>query len=103
MLSNPLIALRRPPRLRAIAWGAALALLLAGFAQASHFHKDERAHATTTHLQCLLCLHVDRWGGPPDPPRPAPPTLGLLAPIVTVAASIAGREIPHAYHARGPP
>lgn len=99
----PLHSLRHRPMRRVVTVLAALALFLAGFAQASHYHKDESARGSPTHLQCLLCLHVDRWAGAPDVPAAAGPSVGAHTLIVRQPVSFDSHSCSHCYDARGPP
>jgi hypothetical protein len=95
--------MRRWPLRRLIALVAVCALFGASLAQAAHFHKNEGARGADTHLQCLLCVHADRWAGPPDLPQHTRPTLALLTLIAPLAA--AEPILPRAlfYDIRGPP
>jgi len=102
-IANPLSALRRWQLRRLVALIAALAVFGAGLAQAAHFHKNEGLRGAETHLQCQLCMHADRWAGPPELAQQHGPTLAIstiVAPLTTVA-----RSQPPAgfYDARGPP
>jgi len=99
----PLNTLRRRPTRRAVTVLAAVALFLAGFAQAAHFHKNDTARSPETHLQCLLCLHVDRWAGAPELPKSALPAVTAHALIVAHAVSFDSVGCSHCYDARGPP
>ena len=101
--AGSLDGMRRWPRQRLIALIAAFALFGAGLAQAAHFHKNEGLHGTETHLQCLLCLHADRWAGPPELPRHIGPTLTVSAVIVTRKAAAPRAAAAAFYDARGPP
>jgi hypothetical protein len=95
--------LRHWPARRLIALIAVLAVFGGGLAQAAHFHKNEGLHGAETHLQCLLCVHADRWAGPPELPQHIGPTFAvstLIAPLVTTAVS---RRRAGFYDARGPP
>jgi hypothetical protein len=103
MSFTPLSTLRRRPTRRAVTVLAAVALFLAGFVQAAHYHKDETARSAQTHLQCLLCLHVDRWAGAPEPPKSAAPVATAHAPIVVHPVSFESVNCFHCYDARGPP
>ena len=102
-MSHPLRSLSPRPR-RRIVIALVLAILLAGFAQAAHFHKDELAGRTTqADIHCLLCLYAAGSAGPPAigirAPAPAP---RYARPIVVSITSIL-RAAPAAYDARGPP
>src|ERR1700691_1037984 len=99
----PLDTLRRRPTRRAVNVLAAAALFLAGFVQAAHYHKNETARSAQTHLQCLLCLHVDRWAGAPELPKSAPPAVATRAPIVVHPAGFDSANCFHGYAARAAP
>jgi hypothetical protein len=103
MSSTLIKSLRRRPTRRFVSLLAVFALLLAGFAQAAHFHKNDGGGGAETHLQCLLCLHADRWAGPPVLPQPHAPTASIGAHIVIWSSGIDGRQFAHRYDARGPP
>jgi hypothetical protein len=101
--ATPLTRLRRWHLRRLIALIAVFAVFGAGLAQAAHFHKNEGLRGAETHLQCQLCMHADRWAGPPELPQQTGPTLrvsSIIAPLTVAAPSR-----PHAsfYDARGPP
>jgi len=99
----PLNRLRRSPLRRLIALIAVFAVFGGALAQASHIHKNEGAHGAETHLQCLLCMHADRWAGPPELPQHTGPTLAVSTVIAPL--TLAGPSQPPAgfYDARGPP
>jgi hypothetical protein len=102
-ITGALNRLRRRPLRRFIALVAAFAVFTGGLAQASHFHKNESTRGAETHLQCLLCMHADRWAGPPELPQHTGPTLAistLIAPLITAEP---GRLNAGFYDARGPP
>ncbi len=103
MMTAPLDRLRRRPLRRNVALLAAFAVLFAGFAQAAHYHKNEPARGVQTHLQCLLCLHADRWAGPPSPAQARTPQLGTGGIVVPAAAARPDRAGVVLYDARGPP
>jgi hypothetical protein len=96
-------SLRRPLLRQSLALLATVALLLSGLAQAAHFHRSDTARGAETHLQCLLCLHADRWAGPPDLPKAAAPSLTAIALVVFLTISAASCRFPRRYDARGPP
>jgi hypothetical protein len=82
---------------------AVFAVFGGGLAQAAHYHKNEGVRGAETHLQCQLCMHADRWAGPPELPQHNGPSLAVstvIAPHTTAA-----RSQPPAgfYDARGPP
>jgi hypothetical protein len=96
-------ALRRWHLRRLVALIAVLAVFGAALAQAAHVHKNEGLRGAETHLQCQLCMHADRWAGPPELPQQhgAPPVVSsVIAPLTTAA-----HRLPPAgfYDARGPP
>jgi hypothetical protein len=105
----PLTVLRRRPTRRLFSLLATLALLFAGFAQAAHVHqaahvnKGDTARTADTHLQCLLCLHVDRSAGPPELPQVGTPALTASTLVHTSEAPNLHRFTPRCYDARGPP
>jgi hypothetical protein len=102
-MSLSLRALSARPR-RGIILALAVAILLAGFAQAAHFHKDELAgHESQADIHCLLCQFAAGTAGPPTPaavlaaPERALGILAVLAPLPVMQAAAAP------YDARGPP
>jgi hypothetical protein len=95
--------MRRWPLRRLIALVAVFAVFGGGLAQAAHFHKNEGARGAETHLQCLLCVHADRWAGPPELPQHAGPTLAVSTVIVPLTATAPTAARVAFYHARGPP
>jgi hypothetical protein len=103
MSSLPPSMLRRQPVRRTVSILAAFALLWAGFAHAAHYHRFDGARSADTHLQCLLCLHVDRWAAPPELPRIGAPLLMGETPLLAPAASGYSQRDPRSYDARGPP
>ena len=101
--ATPLLRLRGWHLRRLVALLAVLAVFGAGLAQAAHFHKNEGLRGAETHLQCQLCMHADRWAGPPELPQQQGPTLAVssvIAPLTTTAHS---RSAAGFYDARGPP
>ena len=103
MSSLPLPLLRRHPARRAVSFLAAFALMWAGFAHAAHVHRVDSARGVDTHLQCLLCLHIDRGAGPPELPHVSEPLLAGGARVLAPTASPASQQQPRRYDARGPP
>jgi hypothetical protein len=102
--SRPLITRFRAAAIRHRAWlpALALAVLLAGFAQASHFHKPPDA-GTTVNDYCSFCLQHVRQAG-------APTQLGAPLRIAVFRAQIERHDAPSyvlslfvPYEARGPP
>jgi hypothetical protein len=98
-----LTRLRRWPLRRLIALIAVFAVFGGGLAQAAHFHKNEGTRGAETHLQCLLCVHADRWAGPPELPQQAGPALAISTVIAPLSAAQPGRSRAGSYDARGPP
>jgi hypothetical protein len=102
-ITGALNRLRRRPLRRLVALVAVFAVFIGGLAHAAHFHKNESAHSAETHLQCLLCMHADRWAGPPELPQHTGPTL-TLSRVVTPLAAEQPIYLPAGfYDARGPP
>lgn len=102
-MSLSLRALCARPR-RGIILALVAAILLAGIAQAAHFHKDELAgHESQADIHCLLCQFAAGTAGPPalaavlTAPHRALGILVVLAPLPLTQAD----AIP--YDARGPP
>jgi hypothetical protein len=95
--------IRRWPQHRLIALIAVLAVFGGGLAQAAHFHKNEGARGADTHLQCLLCVHADRWAGAPELPKHAGPTLALSTVIAPPSVREPSRPRAGFYDIRGPP
>jgi hypothetical protein len=102
--ARPLITRLRVAATRHRAWlpALALAVLLTGFAQTSHFHKPPDA-GTTVNDYCSFCLlHVRQAG--------APTQLGAPQRIAVFRAQIECHDAPSyaqssfvSYEARGPP
>ena len=95
--------MRRSPLRRLIALIAVFALFGGGLVQAAHFHKNEGARGAETHLQCLLCVHADRWAGPPELPKHIAPTLAVSTVITPLTAAQPSRPRAGFYDIRGPP
>ena len=96
--SLPLFRQRRARRV--IALLVAAAVLLAGIAQAAHFHKSMLAWGGDTH--CLSCLHSASAA------PPAVPTLAARATLLQRAVRSPSTLVPHFlaptfYQPRGPP
>jgi hypothetical protein len=102
-ITGPLNRMRRWPLRRLIALVAVFAVFGAGLAQAAHFHKNEGGRGAETHLQCLLCVHADRWAGPPELPQQTGPTLAISMVIAPLTAAGLSRQRAGFYDARGPP
>jgi hypothetical protein len=101
---RPLITRLRVAATRHRAWlpALALAVLLTGFAQASHFHKLPDA-GTTVNDDCSFCLQHVRQAG-------APTQLSAPQRIAVFRAQVERHEAPYhtrsrfvSYEARGPP
>jgi hypothetical protein len=103
MSAGTLNRLRRWPLRRLIALLAVFAVFGGGLAQAAHIHKSEGARGAETHLQCLLCVHADRWAGPPELPQHAAPVLAVSTVIAPLTAAEPGKPRAGFYNARGPP
>jgi hypothetical protein len=95
--------LRRSPLRRLIALVAVFAVFGGGLAQAAHFHRNEGARGAETHLQCLLCVHADRWAGAPELAKQTGPVLTVSTVIAPLTAVSASRPRAGFYDARGPP
>jgi hypothetical protein len=102
-MTGPLNRMRRWPLRRLIALIAVFAVFGGGLAQAAHFHKNEGARGAETHLQCLLCVHADRWAGPPELPSHTGPTLALSTAIAAPSVREPSRPRAGFYDIRGPP
>ena len=102
-MSLSLRPLHAQPR-RRIILALVVAILLAGFAQAAHFHKDElggRESRADTH--CLLCQFAAGTAGPPSPVA----LLSISARVFSTLADPSPLPVAQAgaasYDARGPP
>jgi hypothetical protein len=102
-ITGPLNRMRRWPLRRLIALVAVFAVFGGGVAQAAHFHKNEAGRGAETHLQCLLCVHGDRWAGPPELPQQTGPTLAISTIIAPLTAAAPNRPRAGFYDIRGPP
>jgi hypothetical protein len=102
-ITGPLNRMRRWPLRRLIALIAVFAVFGGGLAQAAHFHKNEGARGADTHLQCLLCVHADRWAGPPELPKHTGPTLAVSTLIAPLSVREPSRIHAGFYDIRGPP
>jgi len=81
----------------------AAAILLAGIAQAAHYHKDEFARGGTD-VHCLLCQYAGGTAALPVPVRVAPPAPPpYQAVICPTTLPCAQRSEAAPYDARGPP
>jgi hypothetical protein len=88
---------------RRIAIAMAVAVLIAGIAQAGHFHKLELGQHTDVHLQCLLCLYSAGNAGPPDVVRLVQGAVAHRAHTSPAIASLPQDAAIASYDARGPP
>ncbi len=93
--------LRARPR-RRIALVVAVAILLAGIAQAAHYHKAEPARGTTD-VHCLLCLFAAGTAGPPVIAAALPPPTRYSSYLFPPALVVPRTHQPVPYEARGPP
>jgi hypothetical protein len=101
---NALVRLLGTTRLRQrIALLMAVAVLLAGLAQAGHFHKIEAGQHNDTHPECLLCLHASGSAGPPAVARLVPDAVEHYCLAIPETAAIPRSAIVASYDARGPP
>jgi len=80
-----------------------VAIILAGMAQAAHYHKDDTARPSSADVHCLLCLYASSAAGPPASQRVPNAKTSCLA--YRAPHSIPCPESPDAasYEARGPP
>jgi hypothetical protein len=80
----------------------AVAILLAGIAQAAHYHKAEPARGTTD-VHCLLCLFAGGTAGPPAMAVVLPPAVRHSSYRFPSAQVFPLTHAPVPYEARGPP
>jgi hypothetical protein len=101
---SPFARTLSPRPRRRIVLALVLAVLLAGFAQAAHFHKDELyGHESQADTHCLLCLYAAGSAGPPAPiARVALPAPRYGRRVVVLQVAIVGADAAP-YEARGPP
>ena len=88
---------------RRIAWAMVIAILLAGIAQAAHYHKDKQGHFGGADPDCLLCQYAGSSAAPPVVPTvPAapPPYREYQSPHSVPCPECL---FPASYDARGPP
>lgn len=103
-MSTLLQSIRHARWRRRIALAMAFAVLFAGFAQASHYHRDEGGSHGDVHLQCLLCLHSAGNGAAPTLlPRVLPNTSIVRICALAQASTCPAGIDPLFYEARGPP
>lgn len=89
--------------LRRIATTMAVVVLLAGMAQAAHFHQDELGRFGGVDVHCLLCQYAGGHAAPPAlPPMPVAATEhdGECPPVAIFRAE---KILAASYDARGPP
>jgi hypothetical protein len=101
-MSSPLFPGSLPRARRHVAWLVAIAIMLAGIAQAAHYHKAEIARGTTD-VHCLLCLFAGAQAGPPaiaQVLQGAARYYGYRFPVTSVCPP---NHHPAPYQARGPP
>ena len=79
------------------------AILLAGIAQAAHYHKPTAVRGSTD-VHCLLCLFAASSASPPVPPQAPAPLLAryCINPSPTTLPCPASPS-PGDYDATGPP
>ncbi len=93
-----------PLRLRRrVALFMAVAVLLAGIAQAGHFHKLEAGTHNDVHLQCLLCMHSSGSAAPPELVRLVQGAVAQRQAVLPATRSMTGDADTASYDARGPP
>jgi hypothetical protein len=88
---------------RRIAMAMAVVVLLAGMAQAGHFHQDESGRVGGADVHCLLCQYA---GGHAAPPAVLPvPSAATAHDVICPPISIfrAEKILAASYDARGPP
>jgi len=88
---------------RRIVFAMALAILIAGIAQAAHFHKDEMGHFGGQDEHCLLCIYAGGTAALPTLPAlpTAPPAFRNYRPPHSLPCP--ERLFAASYDARGPP
>ena len=105
LLPHPLIrrAISQPGARRYLALLLVFAIVLAGIAQAAHYHQPNATRGSTD-VHCLLCLFASGSASPPVPVQaPAAPRLRYYLarrPAVTRSPAIAPLA---SYDATGPP
>jgi len=102
MSSSSNFLLRIRP-LRRIAMAMAMVVLLAGMAQAAHFHQDESGRLGGADVHCLLCQYAGGHGAAPA--MPLLPSAATAHDIIRPPLSIFRPEkiFAASYDARGPP
>jgi len=103
----PLPAIQRPfshPKgRRRLALLLVFAFLVAGFAQAAHYHKINLVRGST-HVHCLLCLFAASSASPPAAAQPpSRPACALLDSTVSVDLRCPPSPALAGYDATGPP
>jgi hypothetical protein len=91
-----------PRARRHVVWLVAIAIMLAGIAQAAHYHKTELARGTTD-VHCLLCLFAGANAGPPaitQALQGVPRYCSYRSPLTDACPP---NHHPAPYQARGPP
>jgi hypothetical protein len=79
-----------------------VAILLAGIAQAAHYHKTQLARGTTD-VHCLLCLFAGSSAGPPAIAQALPGASRYYCYRFPIISIWAPDHHPAPYEARGPP
>jgi hypothetical protein len=101
-MSSPLFPWSLPRARRHVAWLVAAAIMLAGIAQAAHYHKAEIARGTTD-VHCLLCLFAGSSAGPPAIPQALPGAVRYCSYRFPADSLCPPAHHPAPYQARGPP
>ena len=101
-MSVPSLPSSQPRSRRYIAWLVAAAILLAGIAEAAHYHKTEPARGTTD-VHCLLCLFAGAQAGPPAIAQALQGGAHYCNHFIPVTSVCPPNHHPAPYQARGPP
>ena len=83
-------------------WLVGIAIMLAGIAQAAHYHRTELARGTTD-VHCLLCLFAGGSAGPPAIAQALPGAPRYRTYRFSLTTVRAPNHHPVPYEARGPP
>jgi hypothetical protein len=84
------------------AWVMAVAILLAGIAQAAHYHESELAGGSSD-VHCLVCLYAAGAAGPPSVVQAVSPGRRYCTDSTSPATVLILSRQPVPYEARGPP
>lgn len=101
-MSPPSQAWLRPKACRRITLVVMLAIVLAGIAQAAHYHKSEPTRGTTD-VHCLLCLYAGGAAGPPAITHAVPGAVRYSSYRFPAASILPLTHQLVPYEARGPP